>query len=157
MGSTFEKIILEYEKNPEIKMIVLLGEVGSRDELAIAKLLEEKKITKPLVAYVTGSLAEKLTSEVQFGHAGAKANANEETATFKNDALRAAGAFVPKSYMELGNAIQAVFEKFFPESKIVSTEIPREIIEKIGILKQNKSTNFTSTISDERGESLLYN
>lgn len=64
--STFRDIVLEYATNPEIAMIVLLGEVGSRDELEVAELLREKKITKPLVAYVSGSFAEKLTTEVQF-------------------------------------------------------------------------------------------
>jgi ATP citrate (pro-S)-lyase len=37
--STFRNIVLDYEQNPEIKMIVILGEVGSRDELEIAELL----------------------------------------------------------------------------------------------------------------------
>lgn len=53
-------------------------------------MIREGKITKPVVAYVTGSLAERLSSEVQFGHAGAKANTHEETATYKNAILREA-------------------------------------------------------------------
>ena len=82
VGSTFSDVVLEYEANPEIEMIVLLGEVGSRDELVIADLIAAKKITKPVVAYVSGSFAESLTTEVQFGHAGAKANAQEEKASY---------------------------------------------------------------------------
>lgn len=39
-GSTFEDIILRYEANNEISMIVMLGEVGGRDELRIAELIE---------------------------------------------------------------------------------------------------------------------
>ena len=42
------------------------------------------------------------SSEVQFGHAGACANAERETAVFKNNALRDAGAHVPPSFDELG-------------------------------------------------------
>lgn len=98
--STFRDIVLDYESNPEIRMIVMLGEVGSRDELEIVELLKTKKITKPIVAYVSGSFAEVLGKEVQFGHAGAKANAQEETAGYKNQALRDAGAHVPESYMD---------------------------------------------------------
>jgi len=41
------------------------------------------------------------TSEVQFGHAGACANRDSETAVAKNKALAAAGAFVPSSFNEL--------------------------------------------------------
>ena len=47
-------------------MIVLLGEVGSRDEIEVADLIRSGDITKPVVAYVSGTLAEKLTTEIQF-------------------------------------------------------------------------------------------
>lgn len=42
------------------------------------------------------------SSEVQFGHAGACANAERETAVYKNKALSQAGAHVPSSFDELG-------------------------------------------------------
>ncbi len=106
--STFRDIVLDYNQNPEIKMIVMLGEVGSRDELEIAELLTQKEITKPVVAYVSGSFAEALTTEVQFGHAGAKANADEEKASYKNKALRESGARVPESYADFGDLIAIV-------------------------------------------------
>lgn len=87
-GSVFADVILEYESNPEIRMIVILGEVGGRDELEVAELIQSGKIRKPVVAYVSGSFAESLNTEVQFGHAGAKANTKEESASYKNMALR---------------------------------------------------------------------
>lgn len=43
---------------------------------------------------------------MQFGHAGACANQTSETAVAKNKALREAGAFVPKSFDELGEVIK---------------------------------------------------
>ena len=109
--STFRDSVLDYNQNPEIKMIVMLGEVGSRDELEIAELLITGKITKPVVAYVSGSFAEALTTEVQFGHAGAKANADEEKASYKNTALRESGAHVPESYADFGNLIASVAQQ----------------------------------------------
>ena len=48
------------------------------------------------------------TSEVQFGHAGACANAVEETADAKNQALLQAGALVPDSFDTLGVIIGCV-------------------------------------------------
>ena len=48
------------------------------------------------------------TSEVQFGHAGACANAERETADAKNKALLAAGAHVPDSFDTLGTIIGLV-------------------------------------------------
>lgn len=46
--------------------------------------------------------------QVQFGHAGACANQASETAVAKNKALKEAGAFVPKSFDELGEIIKSV-------------------------------------------------
>lgn len=46
--------------------------------------------------------------QVQFGHAGACANQDSETAVAKNKALKEAGAFVPKSFDELGEIIKSV-------------------------------------------------
>ena len=152
--STFRDIVLEYEANPEIRMIVLLGEVGSRDEIEVAELLKAGKIRKPLVAHVIGSLAEKLTTEVQFGHAGAKANAKEEAATHKNTALKEAWAFVSESFLDFGNLIEEIFVQHFGKSEIVEN---REVVQKADIIKKRKATHFTSTISDERGEDVLYN
>lgn len=45
------------------------------------------------------------TSEVQFGHAGACANAEAETAVEKNKALKEVGCYVPTSFDELGQVI----------------------------------------------------
>ena len=64
--STFRDIVIQYEENPEIKMIVMLGEVGSKDELEVVELLKNNQIKKPVIAYVSGSFAEQITSEVQF-------------------------------------------------------------------------------------------
>lgn len=47
-----------------------------------------------------------LCIQVQFGHAGACANQASETAVAKNKALQEAGAFVPKSFDELGEVIK---------------------------------------------------
>lgn len=160
VASTFRDIVLEYESNPEIRMIVLLGEVGSRDELEIVELLKVGKIQKPIVTYVTGSFAEKLTTEVQFGHAGAKANADEEKASYKNAELKKAGAFVPESYADFGDLIEKTYrEKILQNGEkfeSIDTGMSQSISEKIQKIKNRKSTKFTSTISDERGEDLYY-
>eukprot|EP00126_Sphaerothecum_destruens_P003323 Sdes_comp17007_c0_seq1m6212 len=50
-GSSFIDHIMRYEQNPNVKMIVLLGEVGGVEEYKIVEALEKKKITKPLVAW----------------------------------------------------------------------------------------------------------
>lgn len=102
--------ILEADEN--VKIIVMLGEIGGRDELEVARMIEEKEITKPVVAWCIGTINEHIKGEVQFGHAGAKSNKDEETASYKNTALRNAGAIVPESYMDFGDKIEEVYKKY---------------------------------------------
>ena len=89
-GSTLLEHAMRYEKNPNIKMIVVLGELGGSEEYKIADAIKSGKIKKPVVAWVTGTVAKVFPAGVQFGHAGAKANAQAETAEAKNAALKKA-------------------------------------------------------------------
>ena len=105
-GTTFIDHLLRYEDDPEVKMMVLLGEVGGTEEYKIIEAIKSKRITKPLIAWCIGTCASMFTSEVQFGHAGSCANGEMEQATAKNAALKAAGAFVPNSFDDLGDVIK---------------------------------------------------
>lgn len=97
-----------YQADPNVKMIVLLGEVGGVEEYEVCHALQTKKITKPLVAWCIGTCAGMFTAEVQFGHAGSCANSNRETATAKNESLKDAGAHVPESFDYLGKFTRGV-------------------------------------------------
>ncbi len=157
-GSTLLEHLLRYEANPEIKMMVVLGEVGGKEEYRIASAIKEGKIKKPLVAWVTGTCAKVFPSEVQFGHAGAMARGEEETADAKNRALREAGAFVPDSYDSFGEKIREVYEDL--RSKGVIEEKPEveppEMPVEYNPKKMRKPSNVVCTISDDSGEELLY-
>ena len=162
-GSTYVDHLIRFEKNPEIKMMVCLGEVGGRDEYEIATALKEKKLTKPLVAWVTGTCAKVFPTEVQFGHAGAKANKDEETADAKNKALKSAGAIVPNSFDDFGEKIKEVYGKVAKENKKQEkqekVEIPKVPMDYDKAIKDGlvrRPTNFISTISDDRGEEPEY-
>ena len=98
--------MLRYQDDPNVKLLVMLGEVGGVEEYRIIEAIREKRITKPLVAWCIGTCAKMFTSEVQFGHAGSCANAEMETAVAKNTALRNAGVHVPDSFDDLGEMIQ---------------------------------------------------
>lgn len=154
----FVDIVREYEAHPDIRMIVLLGEVWNEDENEIAQLIQDWEIKKPVVAWVAGTSAETLTSHVQFWHAGAKANADAEKATYKNNQLKQAGAYVPESYETFGNMIHKVRTEVLWNTQIAKDEsVPEEITQKISLISNRRPTAFTSTITDERGEELLYN
>ncbi|KAF6751359.1 succinyl-CoA synthetase-like protein [Ephemerocybe angulata] len=99
-GMTFIDHLLRYKADPECKMLILLeaGEVGSIEEYRAVK---KGQIKKPIVAWAVGVCAEMFTTDVQFGHAGSKANGETETAEAKNRAMREAGYVVPEMFEEL--------------------------------------------------------
>ncbi|KQC08657.1 MAG: ATP citrate synthase [Candidatus Cloacimonas sp. SDB] len=150
--------LLRYEQNPHIKMMVSLGEVGGKDEYQIVQAIKDKKITKPLVMWVTGTCAEMLPGGVQFGHAGAKADSKEDTAKAKNEALRQAGVIVPDSFEDYGDKIKMTYEKLKAEGKIKdfgepsTPNVPMDYAQAVAEGLVRKPTNFISTICDETGE-----
>ena len=84
-GSLFIDHLLRYNDNPEVHILVLLGEVGGIDEYEVCKALQSGRISKPMVAWCIGTCASIFPYEVQFGHAGALARGNMETAMAKNE------------------------------------------------------------------------
>jgi succinyl-CoA synthetase alpha subunit len=161
-GSTFIDHIMRYEKNPDIKMIVLLGEVGGIDEYVVIDAMKKGKITKPIVAWCIGTCSKVFPAEVQFGHAGARAGADMETADAKNKALKEAGAYVPKSFDDFDKQIKKAYDKLVKSGKhkpIPDVEPPTVPYDYAVALKQGiirKPASFISTISDDRGEELRY-
>jgi len=161
-GSVFIEHILRYEANPEIKMIVLLGEVGGTDEYEVVEAIKNKKIKKPVVAWCIGTCSKMFKSEVQFGHAGALASGELETADAKNKALKEAGAVVPDSFDTFDKKINETYKKLVKEGVIKEKQEPEKPVipmdyawaVKMGMIR--KPTSFISTISDERGEELYY-
>lgn len=144
-----------YEKNEDISMIVVLGEVGGLEEYRIADAVKTGKIKKPVVCLVTGSCAKVFPGEMQFGHAGAMARGSEETADSKNAALRDAGVHVPDSFDEMDKMIKSVFEKTGIKVKkdiAPPPELPLDYDPK----KTRKLANIVTTVSDDSGEELLY-
>merc|ERR1719498_59533 len=110
-GSRFMDMLLRYEDNPEVKMMVLLGEVGGTDEYEVIEAVKSGRITKPLVAWAIGTCASVLGSDVQFGHAGAQARGDMETAKAKNAAMKEAGIIVPDSFDTLPDAIRHCYDE----------------------------------------------
>jgi succinyl-CoA synthetase alpha subunit len=157
-GSTLLDHLLRYEKNPEIKLLVCLGEVGGTAEHEIATAVKEGRITKPLVMWATGTCAKVLPGQVQFGHAGAKADSTMETADAKNQSLREAGVIVPKSFDDYHERIKETYDKLVNEGIIVPAEdfnppaIPMDYAQAKAEGLVRKPTHFISTICDESGE-----
>jgi len=147
-GSTLLEHMLRYEANPHIKIIVALGELGGDAEYEIIEAKRSGKLTKPIIMWVSGTCASIFPWEVQFGHAGAKAGSEKESAQAKNRALSEAGIIVPESFEKFEETIKEEFKKYAQYE---------DIMEEAPNIGERRKTNFTSTISDDRGEELTYN
>ena len=157
-GASLLDHLLRYEQNPEIKLLVCLGEVGGTAEHEIAAAIKDGRITKPLVMWTTGTCAKVLPGQVQFGHAGAKAGGESETADAKNQALREAGVVVPTSFDDYAEKIKETYDKLVADGTIVpATEsepphVPMDYKQAKAEGLVRKPTNFISTICDESGD-----
>ncbi len=152
VGSVFIDHLLRMENNPQIKYMVLLGEVGGVEEYKVVEAVKNGKIKKPVVAWCIGTIAKHFSSGVQFGHAGASANAEVETAEAKNRAMREAGIYVPDTFNDLPAKIKEVYTKLKNDGTIIDIEEPEVKF----IPKVRKAKNFICTISDDRGEEATY-
>ena len=148
VGSVFIDNLLRLENNPDVKYMVLLGEVGGSEEYKVIEAIKQGKLTKPIVAWCIGTIAKHYDSGVQFGHAGASANDDRETAEAKNRAMAEAGMHVPDSFNDLPAKIKEVYESLnipaVPEPEI--NTVP----------KVRRPKQFICTISDDRGEEATY-
>ncbi|XP_040187621.1 ATP-citrate synthase isoform X2 [Rana temporaria] len=161
-GSTFMDHVLRYQDTEGVKMIVVLGEIGGTEEYKICHGIKEGRLTKPIVCWCIGTCATMFSSEVQFGHAGACANQASETAVAKNKSLKESGVYVPRSFDELGDVIQSVYEDLVAKGEIVpAEEVPPPTVpmdyswaRELGLIR--KPASFMTSICDERGQELIY-
>ena len=152
VGSVFIDHLLRMENNPQVKYMILLGEVGGTEEYKVIEAVKSGKIKKPIVAWCIGTIAKHFSTGVQFGHAGASANADAETAIAKNKAMAEAGIHVPNSFNDLPAKIHEVYSKLKEEGVIGEIEEP----EVRPIPKVRRAKQFICTISDDRGEEATY-
>ena len=160
--SKLSEHMIRMNKNPDIKMLVLLGEVGGEDEYRVIEAIKSGEINKPVVAWCVGTCADMFTTDVQFGHAGAHADATAETARAKNEALAEAGAIVPESFDDYGEKINEVYKKLVADGTIVEKPLPvpppiaQDFQAALAAGTVRRSANFVSSISDDRGDELSY-
>jgi ATP-citrate lyase alpha-subunit len=162
VGSVFIDNMLRMESNPDVKYMVLLGEVGGVEEYKVIDAIKEGKITKPVIAWCIGTIAKHFSTGVQFGHAGASANSDAQTAEAKNKAMSEAGIYVPESFNDLPNKINAVYNELKEKGVIFQIDepsvesIPQDFVKALKAGKVRKPKNFVCTISDDRGDEATY-
>ncbi len=89
VGLTFIDVLKMFEKDPQTKAVVLLGEIGGNAEETASEYIKE--MTKPVVAFIAGKSA---PPGKRMGHAGAIIERGKGTYQGKVKALTEAGAKV---------------------------------------------------------------
>jgi succinyl-CoA synthetase alpha subunit len=96
IGTTHIDAIEAFEKDPETKIIVMIGEIGGDAEEKAGAYIQAN-VSKPVVGYVAGFTAPEGKT---MGHAGAIVSDGAGTAQGKKEALEAAGVKVGKTPSE---------------------------------------------------------
>jgi ATP citrate (pro-S)-lyase len=138
---------LAAEYDSQTEAILYFGEIGGTDEYDLAKLLQERKVTKKVICYIGGTVAELFKTPLQFGHAKAMAKKGEETARAKRDALRHAGVSVAESFSEFVNMIKSL--------PSVSNKSRKNYTIYMNDLKDRRSALITTSISYDKEGNLL--
>jgi len=165
-GTDFVTYLEMFEKDPETKAVVIVGEVGGTLEDEAAEWLAAEKRRIRLVATIGGTCQEVLPQGMKFGHAGAKeGKKGVGSARAKMNALRDAGALVPDTFGGLSKCIKQVYEELLadgsikPEPEIDEALLPELPLKVQEIMKQGEvivEPLIRTTISDDRGEEPRY-
>jgi succinyl-CoA synthetase alpha subunit len=106
-GSTFIDLLPLFEADPETRAIVLIGEIGGREEELAADYIR-KHVRKPVVAMIAGRNAPRGRS---MGHAGAIVSADGTgSAENKERRLREAGVHIAESTAEIVGILERILE-----------------------------------------------
>ena len=129
------------EKDVHTDAVVYFGELGGSDEYEIIDLIEQKKYTKPLVAYIAGVIDESFPQHVQFGHAKALVQNKDESARAKRIALRNAGVTTSDTFDAFLHALKTLPQKKYidPEIDLSALALRRASILSTRVLGQEKS------------------
>ena len=90
IGTNFNEILSHFEGDPQTEVIVLIGEIGGKNEEQAADFISNQ-MTKPVISFIAGQAA---PPNKRMGHAGAIIEGDVGTAKSKISALRSAGALI---------------------------------------------------------------
>ena len=106
LGTTFSELLPLFEADDETDGVVYYGEIGGLMEEEAARLMTDRRYTKPLIAYIAGK---GLPAGMRFSHASAIIEGGRGSAEGKVEALKRAGALVLNNPEDIGPALKRVF------------------------------------------------
>jgi succinyl-CoA synthetase alpha subunit len=105
IGTSFIDCLDAFEKDPETKGIVMVGEIGGEAEENAAEFIAES-LTKPVIGFIAGLTA---PPGRRMGHAGAIISGSSGTAEAKIEAMKKGGVTVCEDLGSLGKLCTEVF------------------------------------------------
>lgn len=102
IGLTFSDAIELFENDDETDIIVMVGEIGGRDEELAAEYVSSYG-SKPVIAYIAGKTAPE---DVQMGHAGALISNNQGGYQSKVNKLKENGVYIASSVTEIAELVK---------------------------------------------------
>ena len=102
VGLPQARVVARFEHDPDTKVVVLYGEIGTSQEEQVAELIEAGGFSKPLIAVIGGRAAQ---SGTRFSHAGAIVEGDRGSHQGKVERLRAAGAHIVASLSDLPQVV----------------------------------------------------
>jgi succinyl-CoA synthetase alpha subunit len=107
VGLSLPEVVELFEADPETRVIVLFGEIGTTQEERVADLIVSGKCRKPVVAFIGGRAAKAGT---RFSHAGAIIEGSRGSYESKARRLREAGAWVVETVAEIPLKVREILE-----------------------------------------------
>jgi len=107
IGTNFIDVLSLFEKDPQTRGVVLIGEIGGTDEQEAAEFIRDHMI-KPVVAFIAGLTA---PPGKRMGHAGAIISGSEGTAKEKIEKFKECGVPVASIPSEIPALLKQVLKE----------------------------------------------
>jgi len=98
VGLPHPEVMQLFADDPETRLAVMFGEIGTTQEERVADLIESGKFRKPLIAYIGGKAAK---SGTRFSHAGAIVDGMRGSYETKVKRLKQAGVHVVEAISDI--------------------------------------------------------
>lgn len=105
VGTPFAPLLIEFEKDPLTKAVVMYGEIGTSQEEDAALVIKKGLFTKPLIAIIGGR---SIAPGIRFSHAGAIVEGKRGTADYKIKMLEDVGAVIAENLQEIPGLVKSV-------------------------------------------------
>ena len=106
-GSSHRDILELFERDPETRAVMMIGEIGGPQEAEAADFIKSS-MKKPVVSYIAGLTAPKGR---RMGHAGAIVSGKGESAAEKVEILKQAGVVIAPAPSDLGATMEQVLSQ----------------------------------------------